>query len=246
MRWIVGAAVALSAAALVTAAACSSVDDAETRRDRGGPPPGAGAATAADASAGEGSTLSVELGTGSSFFVPLQNGDAVTLVRGKQGYQHIWISARILQPSVHEAVVTITTRRQDGRWSGPDLTAAVTLDAVDGGSGSEKVGLTGLLDYGAIGKAVVVHVDVKTADGLHGADERIINVLPPIQGECTLDAGTTTCSALCGAFACSICETGSAAVGYLHEGDAAGPTVESCTATFEIDAVHDYACCCCR
>lgn len=232
----------MSTGLLIAAAACSSVREDDGVNDTRAP---FEASVPADATAHDASTLSVELGTGSAFFAPLSNGDAVAMIRGKQGYQHVWISVRV-RSVAQSAMVTISTRRQDGRWTGPDVTAAVSLDTVDGGSGTEKVGLTGLLDYGAIGQSIVVRVEVRAADGRHGADERAITVLPPVDGKCTLEAGTSTCSAVCGALACSICETGSATVGYLHEADASGPTVDSCNAIFEVNEVHDYACCCCR
>lgn len=246
MRWFVGTGVALSSAALVAAAACSDNGDEALPSDRRGSPSAADATPSVDASVGDVSTLSVELGTGSSLFVPLRDGEGVILVRGNQGYQHIWTSVRVAQSSVHEAIVTLSSRRIDGQWSGPTSTAAVELGPIDGGIGTEKIGLTALLDYGAIGKELVVRVEVKTPSGLFGADERTIRVLSPSYGRCTLDGGTTTCNELCGELTCALCETGSTSTGYLHDVDASEAAISSCTSAFSLDATHDYACCCCR
>lgn len=193
------------------------------------------------------STIAVELGTGSAFFVPVTNGQELAIIRGKQGFQHIWLSARVVRPAIREAIVTISTRLQDGRPGGPPLSAAVSFDPIDGGEGqSEKVGLTALVDYVVIGKTVKLRLEVATADGLWGVDERTVAVLPPIEYRCTADAGTTTCDALCSVSRCSICESGSSDVGYVNRPDASPLAVGACSAPVDVDALQFFACCCCR
>jgi hypothetical protein len=243
------AATVIGTLAIAVAGACAL--DHEPTTDDDGSDASAAAPAAHDAGSSEGgaapdaATLAVELGTGSSFFVPLHDGDAVTLVRGKQGFQHVWISARVSEPDVREAIVTISTHLGDGRPGGPSLAAAVELVAVDGGVGSETVGLTGLVDYAVIGQSVRVRLEVKTTDGLRsGADERLINVLPPVNFACTSDGRTIDCQTLCAASSCSACETGSTAVGFITASDASA-TIDSCAAV--LDAGDGaLACCCCR
>ncbi len=169
------------------------------------------------------------------------------MVRGKQGFQHIWISARVREQTLHDAIVTISTRRPDGRSGGPSLSAAVNLRPVDGGAGvRETVGLTGLVDYAVIGEVVRVHLELTTANGRRGFDERSVMVLAPITYRCTSDAGTTSCDSLCQESRCDVCETGTTSVGSVDGADASSAPIASCAAPFDVDAVRYYACCCCR
>jgi hypothetical protein len=239
------AAAGLAVAAILACPACSGDEPASIGGDEDAASPGTDAAREDDARPE--ATIVVELGTGSASFVPLKDGDEVAMVRGKQGFQHVWISARVLRPTVRDAVVTLSTRLRDGRPGGPRLSTAVTFDPVDGGGGaSEKVGLTGLVDYAVIGKLVDVHLEVTTADGRWGADDRSIDVLAPVEHRCTAEAGTTTCDVMCGASRCSTCETGSTDVGYVDRADGSALVVASCTSTVGVDELQIFACCCCR
>jgi hypothetical protein len=249
MRTVVG----LISGALLSAAACALDHEPTGAGEDEGVDAAARAnvdATPADAAATvTGAPLTVLLGTGSASFVALHDGDAVTMVRGKQGFQHVWVSARVAEPNLRDVVVTISTHLVDGRPGGPSLTAAITLDAIDGGAGAgeEKVGLTGLVDYVVIGKSVRVRLEVKTPDGSRvGSDERTIDVLAPINYACTTDAGATSCEALCAHSTCSACETGSAAVGFVDSPDGSAP-IASCTEPLDRARLAGAsACCCCR
>jgi hypothetical protein len=239
--------IAATASAFLVSAACSTGNDA--------PPSQASDAVAPSSFDGSGSsdgglpeaTIAVELGTGSAAFVPLTDGEPIAMVRGKQGFQHIWISARVREPVLHDAIVTISTRRPDGRSGGPSLSAAVSLGPADGGAGAlETVGLTGLVDYAVIGEVVRVHLELTTADGRRGFDERSVMVLAPITYRCTSDAGTTSCDSLCQESRCDVCESGTTNVGFVDGTDASSTPIASCAAPFAVDAVRNYACCCCR
>ena len=154
---------------------------------------------------------------------------------------------RVLRPLLRQAIVTISTRLADGRPGGPPISVAALFAPVDGGGGAtEVVGLTGLVDYVVIGKRVTVHAEVTTADGQHGADERSVDVLAPIDYRCTADAGGPTCDALCGEAHCFMCELGLPDVGYINRVDASSAIVTSCTTALDVDAVQVFACCCCR
>lgn len=253
LRRVAGALVvggSLVVAAFVSVAACAADYSASAEgAEAGALPPVDGVPHdgAPNDGARRDASIMVELGTGSASFVPLKNGDKIGMVRGKQGFQHVWISARVLWPPVHEALVTLSTRLRDGRPGGPPLSTAVTLEPVDGGAGAtETVGMTGLVDYAVIGKTVDLHIEVTTADGQWGVDDRTIEVLAPVEHRCLSDAGTTTCDALCGSLLCTTCEMGSLEVGYLDRAGAPSLTVGSCTTAVAVDDVTVFACCCCR
>ena len=121
-------------------------------------------------------SLTVDVGTGSSEWVPLNDGDMVPIVAGPQGGFHVWTSIHVHDASVDTARINVTARIEaTGEAAGNPSSVAAALSLTADGL-REKVGMRDLIasPSAVTGKRVVLRVEAVTDDGRHGAGERVV------------------------------------------------------------------------
>ena len=113
--------------------------------------------------------VACEIGTGSIDFEPLTDGETITLTKGPQGGQvyHLWVAARVGNPSASAATVTITARiEQTGELIGRPVAARLPFDC--GAATTDVAGLRYILsvDPSVVrGKRVVLDLATTFSDG---------------------------------------------------------------------------------
>ncbi len=93
---------------------------------------------------GEGGT-SLELGTGSWRFEPLEDGQELELVRGAQGGWHVWLSIRT-RGLADRSVLTLSMQPADESRPPRSSTVTMVLDPADDEGFRDFVGYTGIVD----------------------------------------------------------------------------------------------------
>ncbi len=121
-------------------------------------------------------TLVVEVGTGASDWMPIHDGDAVSVIAGPQGGFHVWTSIRIKDSSVDSARINLTSRLEaTGEPAGNPSSVATTLTLTADGA-REHTGMRNFIaDPTQVrGRRVALRVEAIAADGRHGAGEHIV------------------------------------------------------------------------
>ena len=127
----------------------------------------------------------LELGTGSWRFEPLEDGQDVELVHGAQGGWHIWISLTVSGASVAHPVVTLSMVPVDASRPAQDTSLPLAFDPPDEQGASKLIGFTGILNDPScmVGKLVRVRASLTTDDGEELSDVREVvvqgGVYPP-------------------------------------------------------------------
>lgn len=88
---------------------------------------------------------SLELGTGSWRFEPLEDGQELELVRGAQGGWHVWLSVRT-RGLADRSVLTLTMQPADESRPARSATVTMALDPANDEGFRDFVGYTGILD----------------------------------------------------------------------------------------------------
>jgi hypothetical protein len=125
-------------------------------------------------------TLLVDVGTGTSEFVELADGDPVVLVSGGQGGYHVWTGVRVHDARITDARINLSARLEDGKSAGPTSSAATSFSVLGDGSRG-AAGLRDFIDRPdlVLGKRVVLRVEVIASDQRHGAAEKVVTVRDP-------------------------------------------------------------------
>lgn len=135
----------------------------------GCPPPPDGA----DAGVCASGVATIEVGTGSSAFVPLQDMDPVTIINGPQGGSHIWGAIRTcgLDPSSVDIVYKIDVVGAGGL---SNTHFQMPLQPDEGWWGTS--GLTGFVwDPSYVrGKQVLLIMDVTDSKGVHVSGQKVV------------------------------------------------------------------------
>lgn len=138
----------------------------------GGPGPSdAGLAVIPDSPA----TLTIEVGTGSTEWEPLNDGDVAHIIAGPQGGFHVWTSIHVEDSSVALARVNLSTViAVNGQAAGPPSSVATDLSLTAGLR--EKVGMRNFIADPANvrGTRVILRAEAVTNDGRHGAGQRVV------------------------------------------------------------------------
>ena len=122
------------------------------------------------------STLVVEVGTGESDWMPLRDGDTVSMIAGPQGGFHVWTAIRIMDSSVDSARINLTSRLEaTGEPAGNPSSVATTLTLTSDGA-REHVGMRNFIaDPTQVrGRRVALRVEAIAPDGRHGAGEHVV------------------------------------------------------------------------
>ena len=124
------------------------------------------------------STLEVELGIGSDGFHALAREQAVSVVHGSQGGQHVWTSVRVKDAGFDTARVNLSARFADtgdaaGEPSGWLAVLSVPMDGV-----RTHAGMRDYVNAMSAPRRVILRADVVAQDGRHGADERVVMLSP--------------------------------------------------------------------
>jgi len=127
----------------------------------------------------------LELGTGSWRFEPLEDGQEVELVHGAQGGWHMWISLRVTNIDVEHPNVQLAMEPADQSRPAQEVSIALPFDAKDEKGESELIGYIGVVNDPScwVGALVSVTATLTTDDGIILRDERDIvlsgGVYPP-------------------------------------------------------------------
>jgi hypothetical protein len=126
----------------------------------------------------DGGQAEVLIGTGNASFVPLKDGDEVTIVKGSQGGYHIWGAIRangVLNPAgleVHYFILDGATRAE---VQGDN---AYRLTLVQNGPYFEWYGMIGYLGTSVPsnvqGQPTIMKLTVKDSQGRTASDERSV------------------------------------------------------------------------
>ena len=120
-------------------------------------------------------SLAVEVGTGVDEFAALANGEPVDLTYGPQGGFHIWTAVRMLDATVLQVQINISTRFEA---SGAPAGSASRWPAepVLREGARVHVGMRNFVAQASevAGKRIVVRAEVIAGDGRHGAGERVV------------------------------------------------------------------------
>jgi hypothetical protein len=128
---------------------------------------------------GGGSTETVEIGVGESSFTPLQEGDAVTIVKGPQGGFHITGALRASPGFVPRAM---EVRYRVLTADGTELSLnAYRVTLLQVGEHLEWYGLLGLVPDPAVisGKQARLRIELRDVNGQEAADERLVSPQGP-------------------------------------------------------------------
>ena len=120
-------------------------------------------------------TLQVDVGTGTSDFVELAEGDPVDLIHGSQGGYHVWTAIRIHDERVPDVQVNLTTRLENGAPAGPASRMVAALSAPRDGART-AAGLRNFVTSPQLlnGQRFVLRVEVVASDQQHGAAEKVV------------------------------------------------------------------------
>lgn len=120
----------------------------------------------------------LELGTGTSRFEPLVDGQEIAMVHGAQGGWHLWISARATGLDARIGSLEITQGPADGSAEPQTTRVGVTFDPPDAEGRRVTLGWQAILADPAccVGRLHRVRVTVTTASGERVSAER--DVMP--------------------------------------------------------------------
>jgi hypothetical protein len=130
----------------------------------------------------------VQLGTGQTDFLPISNGQTLSLEKGPQGGHHIWIAVRMKNLKQSGSTTTVTGVQPDTKVTVPATGVVFTYDRDEGGY-CKLFGITFRLDDPAdpfnfykqfLGKPLDVTVVVKDLSGATGTATAHILVAPKI------------------------------------------------------------------
>jgi len=127
----------------------------------------------------------LELGTGSWRFEPLEDGQEVELVHGAQGGWHLWISLRVRHADVDHPLVQLSIEPADQSLPAQEESIALPFDAKDEHDARKLIGYTGVISAPScwVGALVRVAATLTTDDGTVLRDERDVvvrgGVYPP-------------------------------------------------------------------
>lgn len=118
----------------------------------------------------------VELGTGIEALIPLEAGDHMTLHRGCQGAQHIWVSLQVTEMEQEPISFELSLRDQEQVLTRLYLEGEPWLYLNHGTY--DQVGLSFVVfdPEEALGRPLVLGVEVKTADGRVGYGWREVQI----------------------------------------------------------------------
>ncbi len=116
----------------------------------------------------------LELGTGSWRFEPLEDGQEVELVHGAQGGWHAWISLKVTGASVDHSTVRLAMEPVDESRPRQEVSLELLFDAPDEHGARKLIGYTGVVNDPAcwVGALTRVQATVTTDDGTVLSDER--------------------------------------------------------------------------
>jgi hypothetical protein len=127
----------------------------------------------------------LELGTGSWRFEPLEDGQNVELVHGAQGGWHIWISLKVSGAAVDQPTVTLSMEPVDASRPAQDTSLPLAFDPPNEQGESKLIGFTGILNDPSclVGELIRVRASLTTVDGEELSDVREVvvqgGVYPP-------------------------------------------------------------------
>lgn len=128
-----------------------------------------------------GGVASLEVGTGEWQFVPLLDGDEVTLAAGSQGGFHIWTSVRGAGMEPRRVRLEITTTTEGSPFAPEHSDVMVDMLPADGMSAF--VGWPAQLLHPGCANGQLVHLEARITDraGVTGHDERdvLVRWTPP-------------------------------------------------------------------
>jgi hypothetical protein len=130
----------------------------------------AGVVTTQDA--GPGQPL-LELGTGTQSFLPLTDGQAVTIIAGPQGGFHVWASVRT-RPPLDPMLIKLTVKV---KLAGTEISSTeYKVNLVKNGPYSEWYAMTALVDDPAQvrGKSTVIELIATDSAGRTATDSRTV------------------------------------------------------------------------
>lgn len=131
---------------------------------------------------------SLEVGTGSWRFEPIEDGQPVSLVRGAQGGWHVWVSARVRGMNEDTPVLTIETQPADERRPPQRMESLAHLERAAADGTRATIGWAAIIDDPEclVGELMRLRVEVTAPDGTRAWDERYVEIdggdYPP--GEC--------------------------------------------------------------
>ncbi len=123
-----------------------------------------------------GGTAAVEVGTGEWEFVPLVDGEEVTLTAGSQGGFHVWTSVRSAGVSTGRVRMEITTTTEGSPFEPEHSDVMVDMTPADGMAAF--LGWPAQLLHPGCADGHIVHLEARVTDraGVTGHDERDIVV----------------------------------------------------------------------
>jgi hypothetical protein len=117
---------------------------------------------------------SLELGTGTARFLPIEDGTELPMIKGAQGGWHLWVSVRASDLS--SGVGSLTIEHQPADESEPPQTfrIGVMFDPPDAGGRRTSLGWTAILPNPScsVGRLHRIRVTVTTATGERVSAER--------------------------------------------------------------------------
>lgn len=138
-----------------------------------------------------GGAPSVELGTGSTGFEPIDDGDTLLIARGCQGSQHVWISLRSRNMATRGTYVHLWMDGPDGEEVTLEFVVRLSFMPSDDGTYGELPSLTLQLPDpdGAEGSPLTLHAEIRDRDGLVATAERAVTVMWGTEVCMAVDAG---------------------------------------------------------
>ena len=135
----------------------------------------AGCATVEPVEPGE---ASLELGTGSWRFEPLEDGETLELVRGAQGGWHVWLSVRVEGMAGEPPPLRFTMQPSDESRGADSFEVALRFDPPREDGARQLVGYTGIVSDPAclVGELLRVEVEMPGPDGAMLRSERDVRV----------------------------------------------------------------------
>ncbi len=121
----------------------------------------------------------LELGTGSFRFEPLEDRQEVELVHGAQGGWHMWISLRVENADVDHPLVELTLQPADQSLPAQKVSVELPFDPPDERGARKLIAYTGVIQDPScwVGQLMRVAVKLTTDDGIVLRDERDVVVL---------------------------------------------------------------------
>jgi hypothetical protein len=140
----------------------------------------------------------VMIGSGQTDYLPITDGQMISMERGPQGGHHIWIATRMKNLRQSKSTTKLTAvRPDDPSVMIPPASFVFTFDPDEGGF-CKLVGLRFQLDAGAadlandykqyLGKPLDVTVEITDTTGAHGSATAHIVIAPTL-----ICPGTTSC-----------------------------------------------------